>query len=198
MTSTPRMLDLDAARKERAEARAAKNEGMGKTLPVVFGGQQIAELGPEFPLSALEPLTELNVDLAFVIKRIAAAAKANSREQAIQTAEFLGDLLIVSPDLPASLLAAAKEIARRALGGDEAYAAFTAQAPSMWDVRALAVGIMNWYGLSLGEFLPSATSSQESAGGTSSQISDGTAADSTPAESGSGPETPGSSGPATS
>lgn len=195
--TTPGVLDLDAQRKERAVARAAKNEGMGKTLPIVFGGKQIANLDPEFPVAVLEPLTELNVDLAFIIKQVTAAAKAADRDQAIQTADLLANLIIVNPDLPAGLLAAVKEIAKRALGGQDAYEAFTAQSPSIWDIRALAMGIWNWYGVSLGELSSSSTSPGVNDGETQKPISNGTT-DSTPAESGSSPETPASSGSAAS
>jgi hypothetical protein len=52
------MLDLDQARRERAEARksaAAAQEGRGDTLVIQFGGEQIAVLEPELPLDVLSP-----------------------------------------------------------------------------------------------------------------------------------------------
>ena len=65
MTDT---LDLDAERARRAEARAARHEGRGDTKPIRFGGRVIATLQAEFPISVLEPLTAVNVDIAYLIR----------------------------------------------------------------------------------------------------------------------------------
>lgn len=180
--AVPAVLDLDAERADRARALAARHEGMGSTLPVWFGGQVIAELEPEFAMEVLEPLTTLDVDIAFIVRALVQAAQAGGRDKAIEQAGLLVDVLVANPNLPAGLISAVKEITARVLG-EEGYAAFTAMKPTPWDVRALATGILRWYGLSLGEFLPSESSPEGDGGETSKQTSRPSTG-STPAASG--------------
>jgi hypothetical protein len=189
MTDTP-ALDLDAKRDERAKARAARHEGRGDTLPVVFGGQAIVTLDAEFPMSVLEPLTALNVDIAYLIRGAVQMMAASEAEQRTATVGLLVDVLAASPGLPGEIITAVKEMGRRLLG-DDGYAAFTAQSPTWWDVRDLIQGLMDWYGVRLGESPPSPPSLNGSE--TSKQTSSGTTT-LTPAASGKSRARKGSSG----
>jgi hypothetical protein len=186
-------LNLDDSRADRARARAARQEGRAETLPVILGGVTIATLAAEFPLSVLEPLTEINVDLGFVIKTVMQAAKSGEKEKQEAGLNLIVDVLVVNPDLPASLLAALRDIGRRLLG-DEGYAALMAANPSAGDIGALATGLMGWFGLSLGEFLGSSTSPSAAGGETSKPTSPSTTADLTPAVPGVAQVTPDSLG----
>jgi hypothetical protein len=185
-------LNLDDARAERAKARAARQEGRAETLPVILGGVTIAVLPAEFPLSVLEPLTEINVDLGFVIKTVMQAAKSGEKAKQEAGLDLIVNVLVVNPDLPATLLAAVQNMGRRLLG-DEGYAALMAGKPSAGDIGALATGLLSWFGLSLGEFLGSSTSPSANGGETSKPTSSSTTADLTPAEPGDGPAIPDSS-----
>lgn len=188
MTET-NTLDLDEARAERSRARAARQEGRGETLPVIFGGTTIAVLGAEFPMSALEPLTGINVDIAYLVRAAVKMTSGTAQEQLTQTAGLLVDVLVANPQLPGQVIDAAKEVSRRILG-DDGYAAFVALNPSPQDARALAQGLMSWYGVGLGESSASLPSSND--GGTLSPTSNGSTG-STPAASGDTPATPDSS-----
>lgn len=197
VTAPMKSLDLDSARDERAKARAARQEGRGETLPVIIGGKMITVLTAEFALSALEPLTEVDIDIAYVIKAVSQAAQAAEREQQQAALNLLVNVLAANPGMPASLLAAIKEIGRRILG-DDGYAALTAWQPTPWDLAALANGLLAWYGLSLGEFSGSPALPSGSTGETSSPTSSGTTAGSTPEGPGVPPGSPVSSAPAVS
>jgi len=177
LTATP-LGDLDAKRLERARARAARQEARGETLPITLGGQAIATLGAEFPLDVLEPLADINLDIALLMQQAVAAAQANDNSANV---ELIVNILAANPDLPREFLAAVKEIARRLLG-DEGYAAFVAARPSPWDVGALVSVLFQWYGVSLGE--SSGSSDASSTGGATSNMTSGTTAASMPATSG--------------
>jgi hypothetical protein len=147
-------LDLDAARKDRAETRAARHEGRGDELPIKLGGQVIATVGAEFPMSVLEPLTAVNVDIAYLVRAFAQMMdKSNADAQAASIA-LMVDVLAANPQLPAEIIAAVKDMARRVLG-DDGYEAFVELQPSPWDCGTLAKGLLDWWGVSLGESQPS-------------------------------------------
>lgn len=189
--TTPGILDLDVARAERAKARAAQREGAGEALAVRIGGQVIAELPSEFPLSVLGPLTGLNVDIAYVI-RAASQVAGGQGDQRQAGFQLLVDVLAANPHLPAEIITAVKEMGRRLLGQD-GYDALVATGVTWWDARDLVKGVLGWYGMSLGESLPSAPSSG-SDGGTSNPTSNGTTT-STPVPSGPPPVAPDGSAP---
>ncbi|HEY1668510.1 MAG TPA: hypothetical protein VGG54_22695 [Trebonia sp.] len=193
MTTPNGSLDLDAARADRARARAARQEGRGETLPIVIEGATITELPSEFPLTVLEPLTGVDVDLALIIRSVIQAAKANARDQQLAAAELLVNVLAANPQLFAQIIEAAKEMGRRLLGAD-GYAALVAWGPSWWDVADLAKGLMAWYGMSLGESSPSTRPSAEGSGETSAPISSPVTG-STPADAGNALASPVSSAP---
>lgn len=180
LTATP-LGDLDAKRLDRARARAARKEARGETLPIVLGGQVIATLGAEFPLDVLEPLADINLDIALLLQQAVAAAQATDNAANV---DLIVNILAANPDLPREFLAAVKEIGRRLLG-DGGYAAFVAARPSPWDVAALASTLFSWYGVSLGESSGSSDAVSEGNGVTSNTISGPTGV-STPATSGVG------------
>lgn len=193
MTVTPTPLgDLDAKRLERARARAARAEARGESLPIVLGGQTIATISAEFPLDVLEPLADINLDIALLFQQAVSAAQGQS-DSAAQM-ELIVNILAANPDLPREFIAAVKEIGKRLLG-DGGYAAFVAVRPTPWDVAALASTLFTWYGVNLGESPRSTDSVSESVGATSNSIS-GITNDSTPVASGNGPAIQVSSAPA--
>lgn len=176
---TENTLDLDAARSDRAQARAARHEGRGDTQDIRIGGQVIATLDAEFPIKVLEPLTGVNVDIAYLLR---AATQLTGGDQAARVAglDLMITALAANPQLPTEIIEAAKEMGRRVLS-QEGYDAFCAVDPSPWDVAALAQGCLAWWGVSLGESQESLPSSDD--GETSKQTSSGTTS-STPAVSG--------------
>jgi hypothetical protein len=178
VTTSDGVLDLDAARAERAKGRAAAREGAGETLRVRFGGRQIAELPAEFPLAVLEPLRDVNVDIAYVIRAATQVTNDQERQAGLQ---LLVDVLAANPALPVEIIGAVKDIGRRLLG-DDGYAALAGQQPTWWDVRDLVKGVLGWYGMGLGESSPS-TPSSGSDGETSKPTSSATTK-STPAARG--------------
>lgn len=192
MTTPQGVLDLDVARADRAKARAAAREGAGDTLAVRFGGKQIAELPAEFPLTVLEPLTAVNVDIAYVIRAASqvTAGKGDQRQAGLQ---LLIDVMAANPHLPVEIIDAVKEMGRRLLSED-GYTALVAQRPTWLDIRDLVKGVLGWYGMSLGEASPASASSPTD-GETSRQTSSGST-DSMPAARGNGRGRRGSSAPA--
>lgn len=191
---TSGVLDLDAARAERAKARAARQEGRGDTLPIRFGGTTIAVLQSEFPISVLEPITAIDVDIAYVVRAAVQMTTGTAAEQRAAAVSLLADVLAANPTMPVQIINAAKEMGRRLLG-QEGYDAFVGENPSREDAQALIQGILTWYGVSLGESSDSLPSLN--GGETSNQTSSGTT-DLTPAASGDGPAPPDSSAPAAS
>lgn len=183
----PAIGDLDAKRLARAQARAARREAQSETLPIVFGGTVIAELPAEFPLDVLEPIQDINLDIALLVQQ--AVLNANAEDAAQANIDLVVNILAANPDLPKELINAVREIGRRLLG-DAGYAAFVAARPTPWDVAALTSDMFSWYGLTLGEAWRSSTSSGVD-GETSNTISR-TGSDSTPEASGDIPDSPAS------
>ncbi|GAA3614583.1 hypothetical protein GCM10022419_119720 [Nonomuraea rosea] len=124
------MLDLDAARAERTAA--------GDPFPLRFRGQISCTLPPELPLDALEPLTEIDVDIALIFRTAIDAFKGQDADAAtVSVLDTVIDLLVMSKKLPDEVLEAVKKIGRR-LMGDQGYEAFIAAHPSVPDVIASA------------------------------------------------------------
>lgn len=184
-------LDLAERRRQRAKARAARREGRGEQFPIRDGAIPIAVLAPEFPLDVLEPLMDVNLDIALLaeqVMNVLAAGSAGDQAQQIASLDMITKILAANPDLFKDLIAALKETARR-LFGEQGYQSFTRTRPSPWDVVDLARAVLDWYGVSLGE------SSQPSAASTGGEISNTTSngtSGSTSGESGSAPESPAS------
>jgi hypothetical protein len=183
------VFDLSSARADRARARAARREGRGDTLKICFGGEEIAEIGAEFPLDVLSPLQDVNLDLALLVRQALDLMNAEGTEEQVAVVSFIVDVLAANPSLPTELITAIGEMGKRLLG-PEGYAAFLAQRPTPWDIAALATHLMNWYGVSLGE--SSGSSTPVTGGGTSNPTSNPTS-ESTPEISGGIPATPDSS-----
>lgn len=190
MASTE-VVDLADRRAQRTRARAARREGRGDTLTLRLGGTEIATLGPEFPLDVLEPLQHVNVDLPFLIRQAIEMVNTAENKDAGQAAvlTYVVEILAVHPNLPAEVVAMAKEMGRRLLG-DQGYEAFVETRPSPWDVAALVSVLADWYGLSLGE---SPRPTDSSNGGPTSNTTSSTTSESTPGDSGRPPATAASS-----
>ena len=189
ITITADTIDLGARRRARAAARAAKREARGETLEIRDGETLIAVLAPEFPLDTIEPLVDVNLDIALVVEQVVRVASAESATQQMASLDLIAQVLAANPNLFRELIGAIKEMGRR-LFGPEGYQAFVATRPTAWDVADLAKELMGWYGVSLGESSPASTSSSdgEMPRPTSSSITN-----SMSEESGSAPVTPVSS-----
>jgi hypothetical protein len=181
MTTAPDTVDLRQRRIDRAKARVAKREGRGERLTIRDGDSVIAVLEAEFPLDVLEPLVDVNLDIALVIEQAITMATADDQAQQIAAIDLIVKILAGNPDLFRELIDAIKEMVRR-LFGQDGYTAFVATRPSVWDISDLVKALMAWYGVSLGEASPPSTASN--GGGTSRPTSNGTSA-STPVVSGS-------------
>lgn len=179
--------NLDAKRLQRAAQRAARQEARGETLPIIFGGQTIATLEAEFALYVLEPIQDINLDIALLFQQAVAAANSKGDSNA-QNMELIVNILAANPNLPREFITAIKEIGLRLLG-EEGYALFVAQRPTPWDVAALVSILMSWYGVTMGEFLGSSTASTS---GSTSKTTSGPTVESMPEASGSVPAIPGS------
>jgi hypothetical protein len=184
---TPEVFDLADARVQRAKTRAAAREGKGDLLDLRFGGESIAVLGAELPLDVLAPLKEINLDIALLVRQAMEAANAETAQAHVIALGL--DILAANPSLPAEMIDAVQEMGRR-LFGEEGYQAFVGCRPSREDVTALFRYLMNWYGVSLGEFSGSST---ESTDGETSNPTSSTTTEPTPAASGGPHQIPGSS-----
>jgi hypothetical protein len=178
-------LDLQQRRIQRAKARAAKQEGRSEKFVIRDGDTLIAELPAEFPLDTLEPLVDVNLDIALLIEQAIQIAGADSQAQQIASIELITQILASNPNLFRELIDAVKEMTRRLLGAD-GYDALVATRPTAWDIIDLAREISAWYGISLGESSPPSIPS--SGGGTSNSTSS-TISSSMPVVSGNAPAT---------
>lgn len=175
-------IDLNAGRRE-----AQYPDGINVEL-----GDDSFLLPAELPADLLDPLLSDDLDLAGLIKKgyekrtAAQAAGADSDESLGKT---VVDLLLDRPDLPKRLVESIKDVFR-VLFGEEQYARFAGQRPSINDYVRLTQALMVMYGVSLGEASASPASS-ESGGATSSATSSGST-DSTPEASGDDPAPTGS------
>ncbi|MER6830929.1 hypothetical protein ABT352_33385 [Streptosporangium sp. NPDC000563] len=149
-------LNLNAARK----ARAARRNRKAGPIPLYFGENEdgsdklIAQVPSELPLHALEPFTRLDMDMAYLMHVVQGAFRAEN--SAMDQQEIIGmviDLLIKSPHLPAQFVEAVRQMGREILGED-GYAAFMAERPSVFDIGDLVKGLMASWGVGQGESLP--------------------------------------------
>lgn len=191
-------IDLDADRARRAAEREAKGSPSGG-VPIILGGETVATLPVEVPVDVFAPIRGLDQELALIIDRSVKAARGETSQQA--TTDLVIDLLITNPSLPSNAIDIATQITVNLIG-QEGLDALMAHRPSGQDVAVLVKGVFRFYGLSLGESLPSSDSStgggtDENAGETSNGTSS-TTSDSTSEESTDVPETTASSAPAVS
>jgi hypothetical protein len=175
------MFDLGEKRRERAEARAAQQEGKQTTLEIGLDGVVFAELPAEWPLDVLSPLRQIDETIALLIRQALSLVQSNDRDNQMAATQLVVDLIASNPNLPTTVLDVIHEIGRNLLG-DDGYGKLLAARPSKEDAAALAKAIFEFYGVGLGESLPSNDSST-SDGGTLKQISSDTST-STPEDSG--------------
>jgi hypothetical protein len=167
------MIDLDA---RRAEANA---------VPKSFTlGGQVFDLPSELPGDVLAPFLSDDLGLVDLI------GEAMSGNDQAGVSDMLFDALAKRPTLPAGLLAAAKTAFETLIGVDR-FPAFMAARPSVPDYVFLVRGLLAEYGLSLGDFFGSGSSSGNEETN-SKQTSPGTTTDptATSAESGDVPPAP--------
>lgn len=170
-------LDLDALR----DSRAAEREGKKTEFPIRINREVITVLSPELPFDVLTPLRAIDDTIALVIRQAMTLASDNAAAAKWEATELVVNMLASNPDLPVKVLEVIEKISRNLLT-TEGVDKFLAAKPSIDDIKALALGIFRWYGVSLGESSPSSDSSTDG-GGTSATTSD-TNSDSTPEESG--------------
>lgn len=183
-TGADNVLDLDAARKARAAAR----EGRGDGLPIILGGQTIAVLPAELPLDVLAPLRTIEADITLLVRQVMRSAQSNTDTSQTEMVNLIVDLLATNPDLPSALVDITLSVGTGLLGED-GMAALKEQRLTREDAGVLIKGILDHFGVSLGESSEPSESPEGSPGETSNTTSS-TTSDSTPDGSGSEQETP--------
>jgi hypothetical protein len=180
-------LDLDAA---AARRESAFPEG----IPVKFGGNTFI-LPAELPAEALDPLLDLDIDMASIIASAARIQATATEEQQRQAGtQVMIDALLANPNLPVDAIRALRS-ALAVLFGEEQWIKFNESRPSVPDIVRLVRGLWRAYGTSLGEAFGWGGPS-ESDGETSKQTSNGSTG-STRARSGGSRARKGSSASAT-
>jgi hypothetical protein len=170
-------LDLDQER----QVRAATREGKKAELPIRIGGEVIATLPAELPFGVITPLRKIDDTIALVIREGMRLVSDQAAAAKWQSTELVVNILASNENLPTKVVEVIEEISTNLLTR-EGMDRFMAANPSMQDIKALALGIFAYYGVSLGEASPSSDSSTGD-GGTSPTTSS-TNSDSTPEESG--------------
>lgn len=166
-TSDDFEFDLDAARAARREKKKAPTLRIGGTR---------YELPAELPVDVLAPLTDVDMDVALLVRQVLDARRLaeeqdNPAAANVAMLDAAVDLLVANGSLPQELIDAAKTGARRLLGED-AYAALLDFRPSLGDLVAILKYLGRQYGVGLGEASPSSDSS-EGTGTTSKPTSSG-------------------------
>lgn len=174
-------LDLDQERQVRAAAR----EGQKKELPIKINGEVIATLPAELPFGVITPLRKIDDTIALVIRQGMTLVSDQEKAAKWEATELVVNMLASNEDLPTKVVEVIEEISVNLLTRD-GLDKFMAAKPSVPDLKALALGIFAYYGVSLGEASPSSDSSTGD-GGTSPTTSS-TNSDSTPEGSGRNPE----------
>lgn len=165
------MIDMQAARRESEHPDGITirtRAGTDLTVPA------------ELPADVLDPFLSDDLDLMGLLGNALAARTGNSGNS-----EWL-DSILTRQALPKQAVAAIKD-ALRLLFGEESYAAFVADRPSVQDYIRLVRGLADFYGVGLGEAFASLVSSA-SDGETPNQTSLGVTGDSTFAAPGDAPE----------
>jgi hypothetical protein len=148
-------IDLDAA----AEADAARREARYPDgIPVIHKGVTYL-LPAELPADALDPLLGLDVDLAGIVgSAVRLQAEANEEDQRRVGAEVMWQALAANPRLPVDFWTGVKA-SLALLFGEEAWARFTADRPSLPTYVRLVRMLSKAYGVGLGEAFASAAPS---------------------------------------
>lgn len=173
------MINLDARRTQRAAKREAQ---YADGIPVTHAGRTY-KLPAELPVAVLDPLLDGDVDLAGLVTVAVNAMRSTGGDQQEQIAALVAEALMTHPDLPGNVLRGVRQVLANLFGPNQ-WAAFMGSnpAPSLPDLAALIGGLVNAYGVGLGEAFGSADSSP-SGGKTSSPTFNGSAV-STPVVSG--------------
>lgn len=187
-------LNLDAERDRRAAAREVKAD----TFPIRLGGQVVATIPTELPIDVLAPLRRLDEEITLLLRTAMTAMNAGAEaQQRFDAASLIVDILAANPALPTTVVDVIHDMAVLLMGQD-GYDGLMAARPSKDDMSFLGLGLLRFYGLTLGESRPSSDSSSQEgqiAGETSKPTSLTTTPDSTPEESGPAPVAPASSEP---
>lgn len=182
------MIDLNAKR----AARAARNEGGGKPVPIVFG-EDTYYVPPELPMAIVDRVLSPDMEIAQLLILLIRAVKTNvaegKPEQAIGDLDFVAESLTSNAELPFGVYQSIRQAIAEVLG-EEQWERYLAQKPALEDTLELLWELIKLYGSRLGELFKS-FGSAKSAGETSSATSSGST-DSMPGGSGLAPETPAS------
>jgi hypothetical protein len=173
------MIDLDARREEVA---ATPKE-------IRLGGETFI-LPPELPGDVLAPF--LAADLGLVDLLADAIANSDDKDE---IGDMVFELLGKNPSLPSSLVTAGSDALKALIGADR-YPVFLEKRPTVPEYLLIAQGLFTEYGMSLGDFFGSSSSSETPDEQTDSKqtLPDGTPAPTPTSEaSGAAPETPDSS-----
>lgn len=165
MSSDPDVYDIDAER----DSRTAQREGHADGLPIVSGGVTIALLPVELPIDVFAPLKDIDEALMLLLHEAMKMATGPDAAAKWEATDLVVGLLASTPRLPVQVIEVAKGIGENLMGA-EGFAAFMALRPSKEDIGSLVKRVFRFYGVSLGEALPSSDSS-ETGGGTSSTTS---------------------------
>lgn len=150
-------------------AEAAKREVRFPEGIVVKLGGETFTLPAELPAIALDPIFEINVDLAAVLTQAVKLATGSDKDAAATGADAIGTILLNSPNLPKDVWVALRA-SLAILFGEEQWARFEKLNPSLPTYIALIKNAVKMYGSTLGEAFGSASSS-ETGGLTSSETS---------------------------
>lgn len=180
--------DLNARRAERLAARRAADEVADTPLMIQIGDAVIGPLPNELPIAVLNPILNVDVDLALIVQEAMTAASSKEAAAGQQMAELVVSLIVQNPRLPQDVVAAACQMGINLMGQD-GWNDFCAARPSLQDITALVTALMGRYA-SLGEFL---SSTEPSTGGQTSKTISGSSTESTPEVSSDTPATPTSS-----
>lgn len=170
------VIDLDAERRE-----VQYPDG----IPVKFRGEQFI-FPAELPADALDPLLSDDLNLFGVFSDVLEATEGD-----IEVVPFVMAIFRRHTRVPKAFLEAVRETYAILLG--DQYEDFAKARPSVSDYIRLTTVLAKVYGVDLGKLFRSGDSS-ETGSQTSSPTSPATTTDSTPEASGSGPESPASSG----
>ncbi len=165
MKLTSNVIDLSA--------EAAKREVRFPDGIIVKLGDDTFTLPAELPVVALDPLFDVDVDLASVLAQAVKLANSGSDESNVGL-EVVADILLSNPNLPKDVWMALRR-SLAVLFGEEQWARFDSLALTLPTYIALIKNVVRMYGTTLGEAFGSASPSVDNGG----EMSSGTAGSST-------------------
>lgn len=157
-------LDLDAA-------AARRESSFPGGIPIKLGGETFT-LPAELPAEALDPLLDLDVDMASIVASAARVQATGDTDEAKDVGgQILIEALLSNPNLPVDVIRGVYA-SLAVLFGEEQWALWLTKKPSIPTYAVLLRGLWRAYGVSLGEAFASAAPSA-SDGETSSPTSKG-------------------------